>query len=43
MFVELRIGISCDEIIRMKPGRQSWIEDYWPLIELGMTRADCQE
>ncbi len=43
MFVELWIGISRDEVIRIKHSRQSWIEDYWPLLELGMTRADCQE
>ena len=42
-FVELWLGISRDEIIRMKPSRQQWIENYWPLIELGMTRADCKE
>jgi hypothetical protein len=43
MFVELWIGISRDEIIRMKPSRQQWIENYWPLIELRMTRTDCKE
>ncbi len=42
VFVELWIGISRDEIIRMKPSRQSWIENYWPLVELGMTRDDCK-
>ena len=42
MFVELWIGISRDEIVRMKPSRQSWITNYWPLIELGMTRSDCK-
>ncbi len=41
-FVELWIGISRDEAIRMKPSRQSWITNFWPLIELGMTRADCR-
>jgi hypothetical protein len=42
MFVELWIGISRDEIIRMKPSRQSWIANYWPLIDLKMTRDDCK-
>lgn len=43
VFVELWIGISRDEIIRMKESRQRWITNYWPLIELlKMTRADCQ-
>ena len=41
MFVELWIGISRDEAIRQKPSRETWIEHYWPLLSLGMTRADC--
>ncbi len=41
MFVELWIGISRDEIIRMKPSRQRWVDHRWPLIDLGMTRQDC--
>ena len=40
--VELWIGISRDEIIRMKPGRLPWIHHYWPLIDLKMTRSDCK-
>ena len=43
IFVELWIGISSDEVMRMKPSRQRWIHHYWPLIEKGMSRADCQE
>ena len=35
------IGISTDEAIRMKPSRQAWIINRWPLIELRMSRADC--
>ena len=35
------IGISTDEIMRVKPSRVSWIEHRWPLIELGMNRLDC--
>lgn len=35
------IGISLDEIIRMKPSRERWIEHQWPLIEKRMTRWDC--
>ena len=27
----------------MKPSRRSWIESRWPLIEKGMSRADCAE
>ena len=43
MFVELWIGISRDEIVRMKPSRERWIENYWPLIDLGMTRSGCED
>ena len=35
------IGISIDEISRMKPSREVWIEHRWPLIEAGMSRKDC--
>ena len=42
VFVELWIGISRDEIIRMKPSRSPWVRHYWPLIDLGMTRSDCK-
>lgn len=35
------IGISLDEISRMKPSRDKWIEHRWPLIDKRMTRWDC--
>jgi hypothetical protein len=35
------IGISLDEIIRMKPSREPWCESRWPLIERRMTRLGC--
>lgn len=35
------IGISMDEVIRMKPSRDSWCVNVWPLIDRGMTRRDC--
>lgn len=35
------IGISLDEAHRMKPSRESFIENRWPLIELRMKREDC--
>jgi hypothetical protein len=35
------IGISWDEVIRMKQSRVPYIENSWPLIDLKMTRADC--
>ena len=36
------IGISTDEIQRMKPAREPWTKNAWPLIELGMSRSDCE-
>lgn len=39
--VEVWIGISTDEIMRMKPARQKWQRNRWPLIELNMSRRDC--
>ncbi|MBY5760214.1 hypothetical protein HFO07_26750 [Rhizobium leguminosarum] len=39
--VEQWIGISTDEIIRMKPSREPWQVNRWPLIERRMSRADC--
>ena len=41
--VELWIGISHDEIFRMKPSRERWIIHYWPLIQAEMTRQDCRD
>ena len=39
--VSLWIGISSDEIIRMKPNRETWITNKWPLIDQNMSREDC--
>lgn len=39
--VEQWIGISFDEIIRMKPSYEDWQVNRWPLIEQQMTRQDC--
>jgi hypothetical protein len=42
VLIEMLIGISTDEALRMKPNRQPWIKTSWPLIdELSMSRADC--
>lgn len=38
---EVWIGISVDEIQRMKDARNKWQVNRWPLIEAGMTRRDC--
>ncbi|WP_428393424.1 hypothetical protein [Lichenicoccus sp.] len=35
------IGISFDEVVRMKPSFEAWQVNRWPLIEARMTRADC--
>jgi hypothetical protein len=35
------IGISTDEAIRMKPARDAWVENVWPLINAEMSRQDC--
>ena len=39
--VEVWVGISLDEVLRMKPARQQWQTTKWPLIDAGMTRRDC--
>ena len=41
--VEMWLGISLDEIFRMKPSRESWIKHRWPLMDLRMTREDCED
>lgn len=35
------IGISLDEIRRMKPSRDAWCQHRWPLVEKRMTRLLC--
>tara|TARA_R100001509_G_scaffold142513_2_gene97948 strand:+ start:207 stop:725 length:519 start_codon:yes stop_codon:yes gene_type:complete len=39
--VQVWVGISTDEAVRMKPSRERWIENIWPLIDAGMSRHDC--
>ena len=39
--VEVWVGISLDEVLRMKPARQQWQTTKWPLIDAGMTRRNC--
>jgi hypothetical protein len=36
------IGISLDEIYRMKPSRDWWSENVWPLVDMRMNRHDCK-
>ncbi len=39
---EMFLGISTDEVYRMKPSRVKYIKHRWPLIEdLKMDRSDC--
>lgn len=38
---EVWVGISTDEVIRMKDSRVQYIRNRWPLIEQRMSRADC--
>ena len=37
------IGISLDEIQRMKESREPWAKNAWPLIDMRMKRSDCKE
>lgn len=38
--VEMWVGISLDESLRMKPTGLKWVENRWPLIEKRLTRND---
>lgn len=39
--IKMWIGISLDEVGRMKPSRLSFVEHIWPLIDRRMNRHDC--
>ena len=39
--VEVWLGISLDEAIRMKPSRTVWQVNRWPLVEARLSRQDC--
>lgn len=39
--VEQWIGISTDEMQRMKLSREKYVQNRWPLIEANMNRRDC--
>jgi hypothetical protein len=39
--VQQWIGISTDEAHRMKPSRDPWCENVWPLIDANMSRKVC--
>ena len=39
----LWLGISIDEADRMKVNKTKWVQNIYPLIELGMDRQQCQD
>lgn len=39
--VHSAIGISRDEIMRMKDSRAAWITNIFPLVDIDYTRTDC--
>lgn len=41
--VEMWLGISSEEVYRMKPSPVDYIEHVYPLIDMKWTRADCVE
>lgn len=41
--VTMWIGISRDEVVRMKPSREKNFTNTWPLVDLKMTREDCEK
>ncbi len=41
--VEIWMGISVDEIYRQKDSREEWAYNKYPLIELGLSRAQLQK
>jgi hypothetical protein len=40
--VEMLVGISTDEVSRMKPSRLFWINNVHPLIDSGYSREECK-
>lgn len=40
---EMWIGISTDEVIRAGAAHESWIVNRYPLLEMRMSRDDCEE
>ena len=41
LMVEMWVGISRDEIMRVKENPDSWVTNRWPLLENDLTRRDC--
>ncbi len=40
---EVWIGISTDEVIRAGAAHQAWVVNRYPLLEMRMSRGDCEE
>ncbi len=40
---EMWIGISTDEVVRAGAAHESWIVNRYPLLEMRMSRGDCEE
>jgi hypothetical protein len=36
------VGISLDEADRMRDSRIPWVRNAYPLVDLGLTRSDCE-
>lgn len=43
VMIESQLGISLDEVQRMKPSQVKWITNTFPLIDLRMKRQGCVE
>ena len=43
VYVRAMLGISLDEVIRMRPSRESWVFNDYPLIDAGLNRENCKE
>lgn len=41
--IEQWIGISLDEMVRIKEAREAYIANRWPLIERRMSRRQCEQ
>jgi len=41
--VRALVGISVDEAARMKPNRERWITNAWPLVDARLSRAACEK
>jgi len=41
VLAECHLGISLDEVERMRPAELAWVLNVYPLVDLRMTRQDC--